>query len=263
MRQTLDAIGAIVGPIAALALMYFFQSNYQLAFAVALVPAFAVVLLLYFGVKEPERKSVVSADKLFSFKLIGVLQKEMPPQFFALVVTVFLFSLANSSDAFLLLKAKDCGMSIISCPLVLVAINLSYALTAYPAGILADKVGPAKILATAFLLYALTYLGFGLVTEPTLMLLLCLVYGLYLGFSQGVLSALVSHLTPAHLRGTAFGIVNLAVGLALLPASLLTGALYQQFGSLVAFGTCAALALFATIVLAFQLPALERARASQ
>jgi predicted MFS family arabinose efflux permease len=103
-------------------------------------------------------------------------------------------------------------------------------------------------------------LGFAFVSEQSLMLLLCLVYGLYLGLSQGVLSALVSQLTPSHLRGTAFGIVNFAVGLALLPASLLTGVLYQHFGALAAFATCAAIALLSALILALQLPALAKCR---
>jgi MFS family permease len=240
--------------------MWLTQSNYQLAFAVALIPAFAVLFLLYFGVKEPAHKSVVSSDKLFDAKLLTELKTKMPPQFFFLVATVFLFSLANSSDAFLILKARDCGMSIATCPLVLVAINISYALSAYPAGILSDKLGHGRLLTVAFFIYALTYLGFALVSQQSHMLLLCLVYGLYLGLSQGVLSALVSQLTPAHLRGTAFGIVNFAVGLALLPASLLTGLLYQHYGALSAFATCAAIALLSALVLAIQLPSLAKAR---
>lgn len=262
LRQSLDTCGAVLGPLLALLLMWLSQSNYQLAFAVALIPAFAVVLLLYFGVKEPVRKSVANADKLFDAKLLAELKAKMPPQFFYLVATVFLFSLANSSDAFLLLKARDCGLSLVACPLVLVAINISYALSAYPAGILSDRVGHGRLLAIAFLLYAVTYLGFAFVTQQSLMLLLCLVYGLYLGLSQGVISALVSQLTPGHLRGTAFGIVNFAVGLALLPASLLTGFLYQYFGALVAFATCALIALLAALILALQLPGLRQAQAA-
>lgn len=260
LRQSLDTVGAVVGPLVALLLMWLTQSNYQVAFAVALIPAFAVVFLLYFGVKEPEQKSVLSADKLFDAKLLTELKTKMPPSFFFLVATVFLFSLANSSDAFLILKARDCGMSIATCPLVLVAINISYALSAYPAGILSDRLGHGRLLTLAFFIYAGTYLGFAFVGEQTVMLLLCLVYGLYLGFSQGVLSALVSQLTPAHLRGTAFGIVNFAVGLALLPASLLTGILYQHFGAAVAFITCAAIAMLAALILALQLPALAKSQ---
>lgn len=258
LRQSLDTVGAVVGPLVALALMWLTQSNYQLAFAIALIPAFAVVFLLYFGVKEPEHKSVLSADRLFDAKLLTELKTKMPPSFYLLVATVLLFSLANSSDAFLILKARECGMSIATCPLVLVAINISYALSAYPAGILSDRLGHGPLLTVAFFLYAITYLGFAFAGEQTVMLLLCLVYGLYLGLSQGVLSALVSQLTPAHLRGTAFGIVNFAVGLALLPASLLTGILYQHFGAAVAFVTCAVIAMLAALILALQLPALVK-----
>jgi MFS family permease len=262
LRQSLDTCGAVLGPLLALLLMWFSQSNYQLAFAVALIPAFAVVLLLYFGVKEPVRKTQTSAAKLFDAKLLAELKAKMPAQFFYLIATVFLFSLANSSDAFLLLKARDCGLPLVACPLVLVAINISYALCAYPAGILSDKVGHGRLLTIAFFLYAVTYLGFAFVTQQSLMLLLCVVYGLYLGLSQGVLSALVSQLTPEHLRGTAFGIVNFAVGLALLPASLLTGFLYQHFGAFVAFATCALIAFLAALILALQLPGLRQAQAA-
>ncbi len=266
LRQSLDTVGAVIGPLVALLVMWYTSNNYQIAFALAIIPAVLVLFLLYFGVKEPEHTRPLSPDKIFDFKTFKKVKGEMPPEFFGLVAVVLLFSLANSSDAFLILRAKDCGLPIALCPLVLVVINVSYALCAYPAGIISDRIGHGPMLCIAFLLYAATYLGFALLgnvsgsASALIMLVLCLVYGLYLGLSQGVLAALVSHLTPAHLRGTAFGIMNFAVGLALLPASLLTGYLYEHSGAFCAFTTCAALALLAAICLAFQLPALCKIR---
>lgn len=252
IRQTLDTIGAVIGPALALAIMALSADNYRLAFTIALLPAFAVVALLFFGIREPQKKTKISQDKLFdllSFKTAGSLGAE----FFILMAVVFIFGMANSSDAFLILKARQVGIASALCPLTLVVMNLTYALSAYPAGVLSDKLGHARLLTVAFLIYALTYGGFALVREPWSFMACCLVYGLYLGFSQGVLSALVAQMVPAHLRGTAFGLVNLATGLSLLPASLLTGYLYETFGAAAAFGTCAVFALIAAIVLGMRL----------
>ena len=262
LRQSLDTTGAVIGPMVALLVMWYTSSNYQITFALAIIPAVLVLFLLYFGVKEPSQTRPLSQDKIFSFKNLEKLKSDMPPQFFGLVAVVLLFSLANSSDAFLILRARDCGLPIALCPLVLVAINISYALSAYPAGIVSDKIGHGPMLCFSFVLYAAVYAGFAVLGAGSgsalPMLLLCLVYGLHLGFSQGVLSALVSHLIPTHLRGTAFGIINFAVGLALLTASLLTGYLYEHWGALYAFSTCAVLASIAALCLAFQLPGLSK-----
>ena len=259
LRQSLDTVGAIIGPALALILMWFSGNNYQLAFTFALWPAFAVVFLLYFGVKEPSRKEKIAADKIFAPTSTQIFT-QLGPEFLILLAIVFVFGLANSSDAFLILKAKEAGVAAALAPLTLVLMNLSYALTAYPAGILSDKLGHGRLLVVAFLIYALTYCGFALVREPLPFFLCCLVYGLYLGLSQGVLSALVAQIVPSHLRGTAFGLINLAVGLSLLPASLLTGFLYGSYGAGAAFGLCAVLALLAALVLAWRLPHLLPAR---
>jgi MFS family permease len=257
LRQTLDTIGAIIGPVLALLIMWLSANNYQLAFAVALIPAVAVVFLLYFGIKEPEKKQKISQDKIFSLGSAAKVTAQLGSEFFILMAIVFVFGMANSSDAFLILKAKQVGISDALCPLTLVVMNLSYAFSAYPAGVLSDKLGHGKLLTSAFAIYALTYLGFAVVAEPISFMSCCLVYGLYLGLSQGVLSALVAQIVPAHLRGTAFGLINLATGLSLLPASYLTGYLFEHYGAFVAFAVCAAFALAATILLACRLSQLK------
>jgi MFS family permease len=251
LRQTLDTAGAIIGPLLGLLVMQFFSSNYKVVFAWALPPAFLAVVLLIFGIKEPQNKCKVG-------KPIGWHSlKELDTNFWWVAAVVLLFSLGNSSDAFLILKAYQVGLPVALCPLVFLLLNVTYGLTAYPIGIFSDKIGQGKVLALSYLIYAVTYAGFAFCTNPAEMLGLSCVYGLYLGLSQGVLSALVSRLVPDSLRGTAFGLVNLVSGLALLPASFIAGYLFEHYSARAGLLAGAAFAL-AAFVLFLARPALWR-----
>jgi MFS family permease len=251
LRQTLDTAGAIIGPLLGLLVMQLSASNYKLAFAWALPPAFLVVLLLIFGIKEPQNKCKVG-------KPIGWHSlKDLDTNFWWVVAVVLLFSLGNSSDAFILLKAYQVGIPAALCPLIFVLLNLTYGLTAYPAGIYSDKIGQGKILALSYLIYAVTYVGFALSKNPIEMFALSCLYGFYLGLSQGVLSALVSRLVPDNLRGTAFGLVNLVSGVALLPASFIAGYLFEHYSARAGL-LAGALFAFAAFLLLLARPALWR-----
>ncbi len=243
LRQTLDTMGAIVGPLLGLLVMQLSAGNYKMAFTWALPPAFLVVLLLIFGIKEPARKA--RTGKPIGWHSL----KELDKNFWWTVAVVLLFSLGNSSDAFLLLKAYQVGIPAAMCPLIFALLNLTYGLTAYPAGIYSDKFGHGKVLAISYLIYAATYAGFAFSDSAWQMYLFSCVYGFYLGLSQGVLSALVSHLVPDNLRGTAFGVVNLVSGVALLPASFLAGYLFEHYSARAGLLAGALFALLACILL--------------
>ncbi len=176
---------------------------------------------------------------------------------------VLLFSLGNSSDAFLLLKAYQVGIPAALCPIIFALLNITYGLTAYPAGIYSDKIGHGKILALSYLIYAVTYVGFAYSKTPAEMFLLSCLYGFYLGMSQGILSALVSHLVPDNLRGTAFGLVNLVSGVALLPASFIAGYLFEHHSARAGLMAGAVFALSAFILLMARPALWKRRQAAQ
>ncbi|MEH1921585.1 MFS transporter [Nostoc sp.] len=246
LRQSLDTIGAFLGPLAAFILMAASQNNFRLVFWLALIPGFFAVALLTVGVREP-RTSKTQGNR--SNPLQWQALRSLGKGYWVLVVVALLFNLGNSSDAFLLLRAEQTGISASLIPLTLVVMNIAYSFSAYPIGILSDRVGKFGLLVSGFLLYALVYLGFAFVQTPWQAWGLFALYGLHLGMSQGLLLALVANSIPANLRGTAFGFLNLAVGLALLPASLLAGGLWQTLGAEATFITGSLFAIAAVLLL--------------
>jgi MFS family permease len=248
LRQSLDTIGAFLGPLAAFSLMAISQQNFRLVFWLALIPGVMAVTLLALGVKEPSAK--VSQTKTNPLRWATL--QSLSRGYWILVVVALLFNLGNSSDAFLLLKAEQAGIPTPMVPLTLVVMNLAYSLSAYPVGVLSDRISRVKLLVGSFLLYALVYLGFAFVQAPWQVWALFAFYGLHLGMSQGVLLALVADRVPSHLRGTAFGFLNLAVGVALLPASILAGGLWQLMGSGAAFMMGSVFAVTAALLLITQ-----------
>lgn len=246
LRQTLDTIGAFLGPLFAAALLMATQQNFRLVFWLALLPGVVAVVLLVFGLREPAKAKAITQNPL-QWQLL----KQCDRRYWLLLSVALLFNLGNSSDAFLLLRAQQIGIPTALIPLTLVLINLSYGCSAYPAGVLSDRVGRVGLLLSGFLLFACTYLGFALAQSSWQVWLLFALYGLYLGLSQGVLLALVADQVPASLRGTAFGLINLVTGVALLPASLLAGWLWQQITPQAPFFLGSGCALAATLLLAW------------
>ncbi|MDZ8189717.1 MAG: MFS transporter [Nostoc sp. ChiSLP02] len=232
LRQSLDTIGAFLGPLAAFALMAAFANNFRLVFWLALIPGFLAVALLTVGVKEPRTNQTQPKR---SNPLQWEALRSLGHQYWVLVAVALLFNLGNSSNAFLLLRAEQTGISASFIPLTLMVINIAYSLSAYPIGILSDRLGRFWLLVSGFLLYAVVYLGFAFVQAPWQAWGLFALYGLHLGMSKGLLLALVSDSIPANLRGTAFGFFNLAIGIALLPASFLAGGLWETMGAKATF----------------------------
>ncbi len=251
LRQSLDTIGAFLGPLIAAALLSFSAQNFRLVFWWAVVPGVLAIALLVFGVQEPATNSAAKSNPLqwSAFKSLG-------RNYWILVVVALLFNLGNSSDAFLLLRAQQAGITTALIPLSFVVMNITYGLSAYPIGALSDRIGRFGLLISGFTLFALVYLGLAVAQSPWQIWGLFALYGLYLG-NQGLLLALVADQVPTHLRGTAFGLLNLVTGIALLPANLLAGVLWQQVGSQATFITGSLCAIAAILVLVITYRRLE------
>jgi MFS family permease len=232
-----DTAGAALGLIIALLVLWLLQGNqidlarssFQTIVWLSIVPAAAAVLLLAFGVRE----------KRTSTPEVPASTRARPPlsrAFKQYLVVLAIFTLGNSSDAFLMLRAQTAGLTVLQVMGVLVLFNLVYASLSGPAGSLSDRVGRQQLLLAGWVLYALIYVGFALSQAPWQMTILFALYGIYYGLTQGVAKAFVADLMPWEQRGTAYGWFNAVVGLAVLPASLLAGLLWQGIGEWSGFG---------------------------
>jgi MFS family permease len=246
IRQALDTVGGFAGPLLAMLLMALYANDFRAVFWWAVVPAILAVLLVVVGVQEPD--GVKGTAKRGSPIHKGELGR-LSPAFWMAVAVGVMFTLARFSQAFLVLKAQAEGLALALIPLVLVWMNLVYAATATPAGILSDRIGRVKLLACG--LGALFMADLALAFVPGLggVFVGVGLWGLHLGFSQGLLSALVADTAPEDLRGTAFGLFNLVTGGALLIASVLAGWLWQAFGSTSTFLAGAVFSGFAVLIL--------------
>jgi len=190
----------------------------------SLIPAFLAVLVLALGAREPLR----AAREGGTNSVHGV--RSLGRGFVSFVGIMTLFTLGNSSDAFLILRAQDVGLKVSSVLAMMLTFSLVYAAVATPAGALSDRLGRKRMLLAGWFIYALTYLGFSVATAGWHAWLLMLVYGVYYGLTEGAAKALVADLVPAEARGTAYGVFNAAIGLMALPASLMAGILWQGIG---------------------------------
>jgi MFS family permease len=248
LRQSLDTIGAFLGPSIAFGLMGTAHS-FRFIFGVALIPGVLAVACLALGVREPARPDhALKRPKPLNWKTL----QSLGGSYWGLAFAALLFNLGNSSEAFLLLKAKQVAIADYQIPLVLVVMNLSYALSAYPVGALSDRVNRKTLLTWGWVLNAGVYVGLAIAQSPWQVWMLVGGYGLYLGMTQGVLLAMVADRVPEQLRGTAFGFLNLLVGVALLPASLLAGWLWESVSSEAAFLLGCGFAVAAIVLLYFQ-----------
>jgi MFS family permease len=243
LRQSLDTIGAFSGPLLATLFLALGQ-GYRTIFWISLIPALIGVALLIIGVREPARSPKPSQNPLQWAVL-----RELGHGYWILAIAALLFNLGNSSDAFLLLRAQQSGIAPTFVPLAFVVMNFTYGISAYPIGILSDRIGRYGLLIASFLVFALVYLGFAFAQFPWQVWMLLGCYGIYLGMSQGVLLAIVADQVPAESRGTAFGMINLLIGMALLPASLMAGILWQQVSPQATFLLGSGFALAAALLL--------------
>ena len=246
LRQALDTVGAVLGPLAAIGLMLALADNIRSVLWIAVVPAvLAVLVLVVFVAEPPEAGKTRDASRLSWGSL-----SEFGAPYWLIVALGAVLTLARFSEAFLVLRAQQAGLALAWVPLVLVAMNVVYTAVAYPAGAAADRGKRAALLhAGLAALIAADVLMASTSSLPLLFLGIAL-WGAHMGLTQGLLSTLVADAAPAQLRGTAFGVFNLASGVALFAASVIAGALWSAFGAAATFGAGALFAAIAWIGLA-------------
>lgn len=243
LRQSLDTVGAFTGPLLAILFMWLLAANFRGVFWIAVLPAFVSFALIAFVVHEPAH---IKHERKAKVPLRTSELARLGPVYWAVVGVATLFTLARFSEAFLVLRAQSIGMSLMLVPAVMVVMNIAYALSAYPVGALSDRTGRIGMLTAGLVMLiaadgvlaetgGVTGLGIGVV-----------LWGLHMGFTQGVFSALIADTAPENLRGTAYGMFNLVTGIVLLLASVIAGELWDRFGP---GGTFTAGAVFAVLTL--------------
>jgi MFS family permease len=241
VQKAMDNMGAILGPILAFLLLLFIPNNYRIIFLVAGIPAIFGIFTLLFGVKEAKK----DRDKPIVWSGL----KSFPKRYYAFLVVIFVFTLGNSTDALLLVKANEIGVKVAFIPLVYLITSVVSVALAVPMGILSDKVGKEKMLAVGYLVYAVVYFGFGWSSDVKAIMGLFALYGLYSAMTDGTQKAFVSDLVDSDKKGTGLGIYNALIGLTLLPASLLAGILYDKVNADVPFYFGGAMSLLAALML--------------
>ncbi|MGW1424406.1 MFS transporter [Bradyrhizobium manausense] len=227
LRQSLDTIGAFVGPLVAIGLMWWTADHFVAVFWVAVVPAFLSFGLITFAVHEPEPDPDRTRAKN---PLNATAMRQLGSVYWRVVAIGVVFTLARFSEAFLILRAQNIGLNAMWVPAVLVLMNIIYALSAYPAGALSDRINRTALLALGLIVLAGADLALALLPSLSGLALGVVLWGLHMGLTQGLLSALVADTAPSSLRGTAFGYFNLFTGLGMLAASVIAGALWDAYG---------------------------------
>ena len=242
LRQALDTVGAVAGPLLAIGAMFWFADNFRLVFWVAVAPAFAAVAVLALGVREPER----SVDEKAAKPPIRLADcKHLPARYWWVVALAAVMTLARFSEAFLVLRAQSVHMTTAWIPMVMVVMSAVYAIAAYPTGVLVDRGHQRALLSGGLLALAAADLILASAGSVTQVLAGTAVWGLHMGLTQGLLAALVAETAPTDLRGTAFGFFNLMSGVALLAASVLAGWLWDAYGPAITFLASAVFAVLA------------------
>lgn len=246
LRQSLDTVGAFAGPLLAIALMAIFANDMRRVFWIAVIPGALAVLCVVFWVKEPREHADPGRTKPpVALADLKVLDRS----FWTVVVIGVVFSLARFSEAFLILKAADAGLPLMLAPAVLIAMNVVYALGAYPAGMLSDRYPASVLLGAGLAALILADLALALSRGLIGAFAGIALWGLHMALTQGLMAKLVADRAPVELRGSAFGLFNLASGIAMLVASVLAGLLWDMAGPRVTFLAGAGLATIAAIAL--------------
>ncbi|HNW88250.1 MAG TPA: MFS transporter [Bacteroidales bacterium] len=253
LQKAMDNSGAILGPLIAFGLLSLFSVNdkpdlidFKIIFLLAGIPAVLAIFVILFGIKEA-KKCKAGLFKKFHFR-------DFSPKFYFFLAIIFVFTLGNSTDALLMVKANDVGIKVAFIPLVYLITNLVSVLFAIPIGKLSDRIGKEKVLITGFIIYAIVYFGFGISGTIGTIVTLFAFYGFYSACTDGIQKAFISDLVDSNKKGTGLGIYNALLGITLLPASLIAGALYDKVNSSVPFYFGAAMAVISAIMmLAFTL----------
>jgi MFS family permease len=258
-HRAMDHAGAVLGPLLATLFLYFYPGSYRTLFGLTIVPGAIAVALIFF-VREDEAgpggvgvvsgfRRTPAADAVSPFSPTTAAIVALPGELRSFFLVLTLFTLGNSTDAFLLLKLTDVAGSVRYIPLVWAALHVVKSVVSIAGGSWSDRIGRRRVIALGWLVYSTVYVGFALSHSLATLLAWFLLYGFYFGLAEGTEKALVADLAPAAARGFAFGIYNAVIGMGALLASVVFGLLWNAFGSGVAFGTGAALSLIATVLL--------------
>ncbi|WP_059711569.1 MFS transporter [Burkholderia ubonensis] len=250
LRQSMDTVGAVGGPLLAIALMFVFADHIRAVLWFASIPAFATLAVLLFGVREP---AAARAGRVNPFRspLDRRALRMFSARYWYVVAIGATFTLARFSEAFLVLRAQQTGMDVAWVPSVMVVMSLAYTLSAYPVGVVSDRLDRRALLAIGMALLIAADLLLGARADAATVLTGVAVWGLHMGFTQGILAAMVADTAPAEWRGTAFGLFNLASGVAMLLASAIAGWIWQRFGAPAMFFTGAAIVVVPLAMCAF------------
>lgn len=252
-NRAADHLGAVIGPVVAFILLSYFAADasqptaveYQRVFLYASVPVVIGLFVIVFFVKESEKEIAIAVEQ----PKIRLSLKEFDGNFKRLLMVVALFTLSNSTDAFLLLRAQEVGIAPPLLPLLWMFLHLSKVFSSLIFGDLSDRLGRKTLIFSGWILYAFVYAGFAFINSAWQAWVLFLIYGLYFGLTEGVEKALVADLVPKEKRGTAFGFYNLAFSITVFPASVIFGGLWSQFGVSAAFLTSAVISVCAAAFL--------------
>jgi MFS family permease len=250
LRQALDTVGAFVGPLLAIGLMWWTADAFLTVFWFAVIPAFLAFALIAFGVRDPDRPQ--GATRRLRAPLRRAELRRLGARYWWVVAIGTAFTLARFSEAFLILRAQGAGLPLMWVPIVLVVMNVSYAVAAYPAGALSDRVDRVRVLMLGLLLLIAADLALAWLPGLTGVLVGVVLWGLHMAFTQGLLATLVADTAPPAMRGTAFGFFNLLTGAAMLAASVLAGALWELAGPASTFAAGAVFTALTLLGLAWQ-----------
>lgn len=240
-HKAMDNSGAILGPLTAFMLLYFFPLNYQNIFILATIPAILGVISIIFFIKEAK---VEKNDNSKKFSL-----KQLPKKYFFFLLIIFVFALGNSTDALLLVKTTETGVKDKYIPFIYMIFNMVSVFLAIPIGKLSDKIGREKLIIAGFIVYSIVYFLFGRFCNLNIFILLFVLYGFYSALVDTSQKAMISDIVSKDLKGTGYGIYHAILGITLLPASLIAGLLYDKVNSNAPFYFGSAMALIATVLM--------------
>ena len=249
-HRSMDTMGAVVGPALAFYFLWLFSNNYRTVFWLSMIPGVVAVLLIIFFIAEKKSSPVAPSER----PRLTIRHFDWRFRVFALIAAVF--ALGNSSDMFLILKAQQTGVSIVTIPVLYLTFNLIYSLSAIPAGIAADRFGKKRVILIGFALFAVLYYGFAIATDAKEIWVLFILYGVFMGLTEGIQKAFLATIIPPDFKATAFGVYNTAVGVAMFPASLIGGWLWDHvspaatfyFGSITAALSAVMFVIFIAVV---------------
>lgn len=248
LRQSLDTVGAFLGPLLAVCLMLLWSNDFRAVFWVAVIPGLLAVALLFFGLHEPARRDTIQRTNPIHRQAL----RRLGARYWWVVGIGAIFTLARFSEAFLVLRAQQIGIPLALVPLVMVAMNLVYAGSAYPFGRLSDRMSHKRLLAVGLIVLIVADAVLAINDHWGVLLAGVALWGIHMGITQGLLATMVAETAPADLRGTAYGFFNLVSGIAMLVASLLAGFLWDRMGASSTFYAGAAFCVIALVGLAIQ-----------